>query len=307
MLVAGVGRSGTTWLAEALGRTDGATYVHEPDNHIHMLYALRAKRGLHALPWLAAGERAPREYSRLWEAAFAARRSQPGRRVARAERLLEGATSEDRNAVVAPGAGAPARVRLAARLVPRPSTAPAPTPRFVVVKSVHIPLAVEWVARRFGAHVLLVRRDPLNIVASWIEMKFDDLMGDVSRRALDHFARRWDVAPLEASASWTSQVAWRVGFLSAAVDEVAARNPDWLYVSHEEVCADPVAKLRRAAAHLGLTWAQAADAFVRESDRHGVGYSLQRVATDQPERWRERLSEEQVREARAVLERFPLG
>ena len=34
VLVAGLPRSGTTWVGEVLGRTAGARYLHEPDNHL---------------------------------------------------------------------------------------------------------------------------------------------------------------------------------------------------------------------------------------------------------------------------------
>ena len=36
VLVAGLPRSGTTWVGEVLGRTAGARYLHEPDNHLDL-------------------------------------------------------------------------------------------------------------------------------------------------------------------------------------------------------------------------------------------------------------------------------
>ena len=69
ILVAGVPRSGTTWLANALAATSGAQLVHEPDNpafhpgaaEAHSLY------GGYAAPHV--GEHWP-AYEQLWDAAY---------------------------------------------------------------------------------------------------------------------------------------------------------------------------------------------------------------------------------------------
>ena len=57
ILVAGLPRSGTTWVAEVLGRTAGARYLHEPDNHLVRPDAWWAKRRPRRLPRPAARRR----------------------------------------------------------------------------------------------------------------------------------------------------------------------------------------------------------------------------------------------------------
>ena len=52
VLVAGLPRSGTTWVGEVLGRTAGARYLHEPDNHLVRPDAWLAKRRLGPYPEL---------------------------------------------------------------------------------------------------------------------------------------------------------------------------------------------------------------------------------------------------------------
>ena len=41
VLIVGVARSGTTWVGQTLGRTQGVHYVHEPDGD-HDAFAFRA-------------------------------------------------------------------------------------------------------------------------------------------------------------------------------------------------------------------------------------------------------------------------
>src|SRR5207247_758089 len=65
----------------------------------------------------------------------------------------------------------PARVAAAAILdVP---AEPGPN-EHVVVKSVHAPLALEWVAARFEPAVVVVLRHPLNVIASLLELGLPD-------------------------------------------------------------------------------------------------------------------------------------
>jgi hypothetical protein len=46
LLVAGVPRSGTSWVGQALACAEGARSVGEPDNEDNFPYAIQAKAGL---------------------------------------------------------------------------------------------------------------------------------------------------------------------------------------------------------------------------------------------------------------------
>ncbi len=70
VLVAGIPRSGTTWVGRVLGQARGACYVHEPDNHLVRPQAWWVKRRLGAYPRLLPGQPAP-DYERLFRVAFA--------------------------------------------------------------------------------------------------------------------------------------------------------------------------------------------------------------------------------------------
>jgi hypothetical protein len=42
----------------------------------------------------------------------------------------------------------------------------------VIVKSVRSELAMDWLVARFRPRILLVERNPLNVLASWIELDY---------------------------------------------------------------------------------------------------------------------------------------
>jgi hypothetical protein len=75
LLIVGVPRSGSSWLARALGSASDCCVVSEPDNAFFRPYALKAKRGLAEYPFLRPADTHAR-LDRLWR--FAADRSDDG-------------------------------------------------------------------------------------------------------------------------------------------------------------------------------------------------------------------------------------
>lgn len=70
MLLAGLPRSGTSWIAHALGLTQETTLVSEPDNDRNHVEALKAKASLGRYPILVPGDEAS-DYAALWRHAAA--------------------------------------------------------------------------------------------------------------------------------------------------------------------------------------------------------------------------------------------
>ena len=87
--------------------------------------------------------------------------------------------------------------------------------------------------------------------------------------------------------------------------EATARHPEWVGVRHDVLCVDPTTSVRALVAEVGLDWGPATEEFLTESDREGSGYHTQRKAEEQPDRWRKRLTGEQVDTILATLARFP--
>jgi hypothetical protein len=175
------------------------------------------------------------------------------------------------------------------------------------VKSVHCALSLEWIAARWDPQVLVVTRDPRNVVASWLDMDLPDRDRGLDRnprvRAQVLEPLGLPVAP--SSADPLRRAAWQLGVLSAALDHAAAARPNWLVVRHEDLCLDPSGRFRAVASGLGLDWTEACDAFLSSTDADGSGFEVRRIAADQPDRWRTRLTPVQVDAVEDELARFP--
>ena len=309
VLIAGTARCGSTWVANVLGRSDDTRLVFEPDGPASdLLGAISASRlGPHVA--INAGERSL-PFQIMWDLAFVGgwpmARSEnvraAGRRVVRMPRGV-------RDTLVLGLAFGTSRARR--------------SPANVIVKSVNASFALDWIAKRYQPRIVVMRRNLLNVVSSCVVLGLymRTYFGDLPR------VRQRYVEPLGLGrpgegASPVELVAWNVGLLTLALQRSAVRHPDWVVVSHDELCRDPVRQFEAVAGRLGLGWTPAMEDYIRQSDDPGftVFGGSQRVHPNagsstttgsrrlqQSTQYLRRLSPEDRRHAAAVLARFPLG
>jgi len=307
VLVAGLARSGTTWTAAALGHGEGAGLVNEPDSPRTDPFGFRVAESIGFFPVLDPGARAP-EYERLWERAFV-----PGAPAGAAVRMRHevarhmlrraGRRAVD-HAFDRSGGRLSARLRVARELaVPRGLDGGVRRP---VVKSVTSAFALEWIAGRWDPAIVIVLRHPFNIASSWLSLGVDPLDLETDPRIAREFARWCGEEPPPVERSRVGSVAWRIGLLTSVLQAKALRRTEWRVVTHEWLCEDPTERFGELSRHLELGWTTELERFLEENNRGGRGYQIARVAERQRDKWRRRLTEEQVREAGHVLARFPV-
>jgi hypothetical protein len=208
------------------------------------------------------------------------------------------------------------RLRLLA-LLAQPARAPG-APRCRVVKAGQLVFILPWLEQRYGARVVSVRRHPLDVFASQLSLArgsiakgnhylFQRTTLTMPQHAVRERLERWGAPPLDPGASFVTSRAYTVGFLMSAFDEAAVECKDAEVVDHEWLCEDPVARFRELVSRVGLVWAERAEQFLRDSNRPGEGFRTDRVASQQPGRWRTRLTVDEAAEARAVLRAFPIA
>ena len=147
-----------------------------------------------------------------------------------------------------------------------------------MVKSVNAPLALEWLIRRARPRVLLVRRHPLDVVASRVDLGFLDLaFGFVDERGVVPRVQRWQSPPRPTVPDAFRHLVWLAAFEMSAHEEIADAHPEFHVVSHETLCSDPTAQFRRLAAGLGLEWTDECDRQIRDSNVPGSGFDTKRV------------------------------
>jgi hypothetical protein len=175
--------------------------------------------------------------------------------------------------------------------------------------------SLEWIWQRFRPRIVIIQRNPLNVVSSWVTLNVHGF--DIHRRPaiLERFAKPIGVDPPGPGVSPLSLTAWWVGLLNATLARAAVSHPEWIVISHETLCDETEVAFRQLYAKLGLTWTPSSDRFIAEYGYHRPtfrpsyaptdGLSPREITRAQTQRWRERLSEDQVREIESVLDRFP--
>ena len=293
VLVAGLPRSGTTWVGEVLGHTAGARYLHEPDNHLVRPDAWWAKRRLGPYPELDPGDDGG-DYGRLWARAFAGG-PRPSALYAAARVLQHAGAAALSGRLGSYGARAGDRERR------RRDFGRLPGP--LVVKSVHCARSLEWAVDRFRPAVVVVERHPFGVISSWRKLGWDDFL-DRDRGALRYSAAVLGVDPPPPGAPWLERAAWHYGVLSSYLERARRRHPDWLVVRHDVLCADPEPAFRRLAGRLGLRFTDGAARYLAASNRPGDGYSTHRLWSEQIDGGRRRLSPAERTLILTTLSRF---
>ena len=282
VLVVGVPRSGTTWVAEVLGLEPGQRWVNEPDNWESDPFAHVGTLDAGAFRVLSPGDR-DRRYELMWDIAF--RGGWPSGRWHRLMWTL---------AHRLPRPAAMALLETSGHLVAllRPQAAR------VLVKSVFAIFALDWVVDRYAPTVVVVRSAPLNVVSSWVTLGWTG----------GHIDAAWVQRnfPVLASAAEgkvmtdAGRAAFAVGVFVRALERAVAARGDWVVVDHETLCDAPVEGFRRLYERLELEWSARVEAHIDLLNRPGTGMERSRVSATQPARWR-RLTADQLDEAGSVL------
>jgi hypothetical protein len=310
VLLAGISRAGTTWAYNVLGRAAATRRVYEPDGpYSDVLGAIVTDR-LGEFPVLRPGERSD-WYRLVWDVAFSGGwpwdQSQSARAAGR--RMVK----------LPPGArdaGIGVLGTAVARLPRRH--------RHVVVKTVNSVFSLEWLCERYRPSVVVMHRNPINTVSSWMALNLAPRVPlESNGQVLDRVMRPLGIQPPPPDASPIGRCAWTVGLLMTALKTASEKHPEWLVVSHDHLSEQPRQQFRWLHEQLGLEWTEDTDRYLALADEpgyvvhHGTAANHPNAATtadpllvrrlQQSTQWKRRLTHDQVGEAREVLAGFPLG
>ncbi len=292
LLVTGAHRSGTTWVGVTLAASNGVAYLPEPFNLDHLSPGLCAARFPH---WFM---RITEETSSEYHDDIA--------------KMLRWGFSW-RDAAVASARSARACVR-AVQVARTFRTARNHQCRPLVKDPIAL-FSAEWLADTFGMDVVVLIRHPAAFAASLLRIgwRFDfnnflsqpSLMtGDLApfAREIELAARRPPSPLAEASLMWKS--------LYRTVDRYVGQRPDWMFVRHEDLSADPARGFEALCGQTGISFAgSVADTLRRNSSAQnpvdaptGVAHSLLRDSQANATSWRRRLDPRDIAAIRASVE-----
>lgn len=286
VVVAGLPRSGTSWLAKCLSFAPGFTYYREPDN---LNFVPGAEERFVNL-YLTAEHDDP-AYRRLMTRAAAGQvatartmRQDPGP-------LLKFFGSRGRSL----GERFPFLFF---------------RKRHVLMKLVYANLNLAWLSANLPhARQICVLRHPCGQFESWKRLGWEPTPARLlenPRLVADHLGPFTDLIR-SAAGFWE-----RAGALWAATAYVLHRQTpaegDRIIIFHEWLCGAPVERFKELYGRVDMTWTQKAERFVRDSDSEDDQrtYSMSRPTAEQIDKWKKRLSAEDVESCRRFVEPFGL-
>jgi hypothetical protein len=303
VLIVGPPRSGTTWIADVLSQVPNAQLVYEPDNDLGDPFALSAKAGLGRYPVLGAHDVA-HDYERLWKAAMTlglressardwiARGSLQATPVSLIDRIVDGDTRFSTRAL---------RAVFDKMAVPR--SRGGPHAEVLIAKSVHSAFALNFITSRWNVSVVIALRNPLNAIASWLELKYRPKRFEANDRVRSEVIDALGL-PLPRANDYITGVAYTYLVLMASLRASIAANSGWHLVMHDDLCSDPMAGFEKLLTGLDLPFSDAVEQRISRSNRQGRGYVTNRLASQQADRWRQRLSADQARRISTMARDF---
>jgi hypothetical protein len=324
ILLAGTPRSGSTWAGKVLASADGRRYIHEPDNEkLHPL-AYDLKKDLHRYPYLSMSG-IHKGYETLWQLIFSGAAVPSSHDPIRRKDVMP--SPEILEHQVAKKCGLPTE---SLRLGNDPEWAPGTESELnkrlplveskghsmlseavrgpLVVKSVHAMLSLPWIEKHFDPRIVVLLRNPLNVIASYLRMGIADATRNIFNQGSilrDYLSEHRDV--IQADENTVRQMAAQIGGIYKVIEEQIKAHPRWVVVRHEDLCRDPIGAYRQLYQRLDLEWTQRVVDVIQASNRPGKGFVTQRIAQDEVDKWQTELTPVQTRDIKEIIQAFNLS
>ncbi|MEE9166097.1 MAG: sulfotransferase [Candidatus Neomarinimicrobiota bacterium] len=304
-MVVGVPRSGTTWTARVLSEAHQTSLLHEPDNEKINVLAFRWKHGYHRMPYIREAEMEPvyagfwrhiLDYDFLPSATVLNKSLLRGFNLnsTRLENYVRDKCRQANNSQPHAFQTSPydqiTRVLSKASFFYYKSRS-----RRRIVKSVHTGLALPFLYQHFRPQVLLVFRHPANVVSSCLQLGLYDANREIFRQTAlaEDFLEPY-MEKIERLKDPVALMSLQVSIFYYIWEQQLKENPKWLSVTHESLCNEPEGSFRTLYEELGLEWRREVGEFLLTHDTDGIGYEIRRKAAGQIDKWRQKLTPDQV-------------
>lgn len=189
--------------------------------------------------------------------------------------------------------------------------------RRTVIKDVHVCLALEYIFATLNPRIIIIMRHPCAMANSWQALNLEagsrlELL--LSQKELvDKFLKPFE-AHMISSDDYFFQIGAYWGASYYIMKELSAKHPEWQWITHEQLCIDPVAHYKNLFSRIGLPLTekenQRLEQFLSQHNRPGTHEEgvlhINRVTNKEPEKWQRELSPEQIQTTLAGAAPFEL-
>ena len=170
-------------------------------------------------------------------------------------------------------------------------SSPRQQPDFVIAKTVHATFALEWLVGYYQPEVIVLRRNPMAIVASVLHL-FDKGYEDrlywlyEDPRVQKRFIEPLGLPVPPKRLGHVPGCAWWLGFHCSVLAAVTSKHPDWVVVDHDQFARQSGPSFQELFRRVNLPWSDDVDRHLEESNKPGKGTDGRRTGQQATERWR---------------------
>jgi len=176
----------------------------------------------------------------------------------------------------------------------------------ILIKDVHICLAVEYISKIFNPHIVILIRHPCAMAQSWkrmnLEIPFrietllsqDSLVKDFLEPFSKHLKSRDDYF-FSFGGYWGASyyVMWKL----------TQQHPEWVWANHDDLCINPIEKFSSLLQNLGIQPTNRGynrlDKFLSKNNavqrKKDGPHSVRRLTNEEPDKWKEILRPDDIK------------
>lgn len=182
----------------------------------------------------------------------------------------------------------------------------------VLVKFVHLPLCLDWMALNFpDLKVVQIVRHPVPLFLSWKQRSWDpaNSLGRLlsQEKLVEGPLVQYANIMRNAKTYWEKAGAFWGAVVRMQYDQ---HRDGWYLYEHEWFCQDSVSRIRWLIESLGLKWNERILDFLTGKDRGqgvaGPGYGKWRDPKDEINKWKSKVTDDDLKELQSTLECFDL-
>ena len=281
IILLGVPRSGTTWLAKILTASGEVTYIHEPDNERHTYSAYYYKRGLERFPYIKKGEENKNYYKLFYNAfhkPYITNGSNSNEILYRLANLTKkkiefnfNTTGVNKIRLAYPG-------MLFYSILPKQIK----SRNRRLIKSVHSILSAEFILSKFDLNAIVIIRHPAAVISSYLNMDNPDMYRNVykNERLMKYLFidKQPDISKLTTKEAIAG---FEVALFYKIIHQLTESHPEITLIKHEDLCENPSEESKGICNRLEVNWNKKAENFIKSSNKRGEGYETNRIASEQ--------------------------
>lgn len=175
----------------------------------------------------------------------------------------------------------------------------------IVLKDVHLCLAVEYLSEQLNPSIIILIRHPCGMANSWMKLNYDvrfrlDLLLSQQNLMTEYLLPFEGHLVLERDIWFEIGAYWGASYF--VLDQLSRAHHEWKWITHEELCVNSANNYQRLLNNLGIKIDPRGQkrllSFLERHNRRNLGikpYSLSRISSNEPEKWRMDMTPEQIR------------